>query len=225
MNEPTKPLSPERLVKITKAIESVANAYCRRVWWADKLELQQEAWQHVLPALARKEAQLGGELPLDRLGGFVYLTARRVVSHFCWSLSSPVTASRGSKRLAGLRKVDVVDQQSAPAAYSPGYRVDVVDAAVSIEAAREELYWRVAELYASALERTGSRARGLLFEAVMRVLVDGTPSGVSAAELECNTEELYLETAKVKRMIKDDATSCEILEELQAWRAQESALQ
>ncbi len=221
-------MTPEaRAALISKVIGEVAASYCARVWWADKLDLMQEAWAVVLAALQRKE------VPDEWLPGTVYRIASRRMSQYLWELSAPVTGARGSKRLAGLhrstpdRPILGTDgsqylrpdlDQLAPDSTAPDYPSTQAEATAGLEVAREELFWRVAELYQEALHRLGKPARGLLFEAVLRVLLDGGSSTAAAAELGADLREVYTETALVKQLIVDDGTAQELLEEIEDWR-------
>lgn len=205
----------ERTLKISKTIEEVAKAYCRRCWWADQLDLMQHGWVEVLGALARKP------VPDEWLGGVVYRISLRCMAHHLWELSSPATGARGGKHFAGLARAGTLalEQRQAPDS-SPAGPLEAREREQGIEAAREELFWRVTELYSEFLARTGRQAKGLLFEAVLRVLVDGRGSGESAAAVGTSLNALYQETVRVKALIRDDATCSELLEEIADWRAE-----
>lgn len=220
---PEQRVSPEQLAVCSRVIQEVSRSYCKRTWWADPLDLQQEVWAEVLEALARKP------VPDEYLSGTVYRIAVRRCAAYLWEQSTPVTGARGVRqRFAGLRGVPLQQRPLSGAPERerpeltehalPDARLRAVEAEVQLELAREELYWRVSELYAEQLEALGREARSMLFEACLRVLVDGSPSREVAESLCRPLSEVYSETARVKKLIKHDATSCELLEEIAEWR-------
>jgi hypothetical protein len=222
-------VTPARLKKISKTIEEAAGAYCKRVWWVERLELMQEGWEEVISALKRWESKHQRELPEAWLGGFVYKVATRRMSAFCWANSSPVTGGgRGGSRakvgafkaITGDGALEALEQVEAAPESRPDARVLDAEATAGIEAAREELFWRVAELYGEFLERMGRQAQGMLFEAVLQVLVDGAESTAAASATGARLGKLYAETVAVKKLIVADATAAEILEEIKEWRTQ-----
>lgn len=205
----------ERTATISKVIEEVAGAYCRRVWWADKLDLCQEAWGEVLSSLERKP------VPDEWLKGTVSRIASRRISQYLWESSSPATGARGGKHFAGLSRASEakLDFQSTERP-GPDARVRLAEAESELESTREELFWRVAALYAEALAKSGQKARGLLFEAVMRVLIDGETSSGAASACQALLGDVYAETARVKKLIIEDAQARELLEDVAEWRSE-----
>lgn len=218
-------MSPERLATCSRVIDQVSRNYCRRVWWADLLDLQQAAWVEVLSSLERNP------VPDEWLSGTVYTVAVRRLAAYLWEQSAPVTGARGArKRFTGLcgvplelrgteegaepRQRPELTEHRLPSAHSTAH-----EAEVQLELAREELFWRISELYAEQLQAVGKQARGMLFEACLRVLLDGAPSSEAAEELCRPLTEVYAETARVKRLIKKDATAQELLEEIAEWRS------
>lgn len=205
----------ERTAAISKVIEEVAGAYCRRVWWADKVDLMQEAWLEVLSSLERKA------VPDEWLKGTVYRIASRRVAQYLWESSSPATGARGGKQFQGLRRAGSLALSSrAGDGPAPDARVREAEAQHAVEEAREALFWRVAELYAEALEAAGQQARGLLFEAVCRVLIDGAASTDAARDMGSALPDVYAETARVRRLIVEDVQARELLEEISEWRSE-----
>jgi hypothetical protein len=74
------------------------------------------------------------------------------------------------------------------------------------------------QLYADALKRNKQQARGMVFEAVLRVLIDGVQSTQAAQEVGAAIADVYAETNRVKRLIVEDQQARELLEEIQDWR-------
>lgn len=198
----------EQTTAISQVIEEVSGYYCRRVWWADKLELMQEAWVAVLAALDRKMP------PAEYLRGTVARIANRRMAQYLWECSAPVTGTRGHRRLAPFRRASADPLTSMASGAAPDERIEHVDAVKSLAVAREDLYWRILALYTDALKEQGQTARGALLEAVLRVLMDGLASAAAANELGVAVTELYAETNRVKRLIKDDPTCRELLAEI-----------
>lgn len=205
----------ERTAAISKVIEEVSAAYCRRVWWADQIDLMQDAWVEVLSSLERKP------VPDEWLKGTVYRICSRRISQYLWEQSSPATGRRGGRHFQGLKRASAdVHLASVAGSVAPDSRALTAEAEHELESARERLFWRIAELYSEALASTGQQARGLLLEAVMRVLLDGQPSIEAARACEAPLAEVYSETARVKKLIVEDATAAELLEEIAEWRGE-----
>ncbi len=203
----------ERTTVISKVVEEVAGSYCRKVWWADKLELMQEAWMVVLAQLQKKP------VPDEWLKGTVARIASRRMAQYLWELTSPATGARGGRHFQGVKRASELELMQQPANVpAPDARIVEVEAAEGVRQAREALYWRVQTLYIEALKRNRQEARELVFEAVLRVLVDGVQSSEAAAEAGAKIEDVYVETTRVKRLIERDQQARNLLGEIQEWR-------
>jgi hypothetical protein len=206
-------LPVERTAVISKVIEEVSGTYCKKVWWADRLELMQEAWLTVLHALERKP------VPDEWLRGTVARIASRRMAQFLWECTSPATGARGGRHFQGVKRASELElAQQASSVPAPDARITEAEATAGVAEAREALYWRVRELYAEALKARGQAARELIFEVVLRVLVDGVQSSQAAEEAGVEIAEVYAETMRVKRLIVGDQPARELLEEISDWR-------
>jgi hypothetical protein len=225
----------ERTVLISKVIEEVSGLYCRKVWWADRLELMQEAWSVVLAALDRKPCPEDLQGPYEAwLRGTVARIASRRMAQFLWEVSSPVTGARGGRQFEGLRRATLqrrgnddasdeytitVDQiLEAPMEEGPEARITQAEAEQGVTQAREDLYWRVAELYAGVVVKHGEGARQLLLDAVMSVLCDNIPSGQAASTHGVDVRDIYAETTRIKRLIVEDERARSLLADIREWR-------
>lgn len=206
-------LTVERTAVISKVVEEVAGSYCKKVWWADKLELMQEAWLIVLAQLQKKP------VPDEWLRGTVARIASRRMAQHLWELTSPATGARGGRHFQGVKRASEMELEQQPANVpAPDARIVEVEAKEGVRQAREALYWRVQTLYVEALKRNRQEARELVFEAVLRVLVDGIQSSEAAAEAGAKIEDVYVETTRVKRLIERDQQARDLLGEIQEWR-------
>lgn len=206
-------LAAERTAVISKVIEEVSGTYCKKVWWADRLELMQEAWITVLHALERKP------VPEEWLRGTVARISSRRMAQFLWECTSPATGARGGRHFQGVKRASELELgQQASSVPSPDARITEAEATHGVAEAREALYWRVRELYADAMKRNGQEARDLLCEVALRVLVDGIQSSQAANDAGVQISEVYTETMRVKRLVVGDQQARELLEEISDWR-------
>lgn len=206
-------MAAERTAIISKVIEEVSGTYCKKVWWADRLELMQEAWLIVLQALERKP------VPDEWLRGTVARIASRRMAQFLWECTSPATGARGGRHFQGVKRASELELEHCPTGLpAPDARIVEAEAEHGIEQAREALYWRMKALYADALQRAGQAARGMLFEAVLRVLVDGVQSSAAAQEIGVEISDVYAETMRLKRLVVGDQHARELLAEIRDCR-------
>lgn len=216
----------ERSAVITKVIEQVARAYKRSCWWAELTDLVQEAWVAVLGAHPERWPEAG-------LRGFVATVAQRRLAHYLWEQSSPVGGRRGGRHFEGLQRAPLhlprsrvgegasnMNRERPELTHNVGPLAELerAEAAVLVERLRELLFWRVAEVYGEALDRLGQEARGLLLEAVLRVLLDGASSTSAATHTQTPLDAVYAETKRVKSYMLADQESRAILEEIAYYR-------
>ena len=207
-------LTVERTAVISKVVEEVAGYYCKKVWWADKLDLMQEAWLLVLAQLQKKP------VPDEWLRGTVARVASRRMAQHLWELTSPATGARGGRHFQGVKRASELELEQQPANIpAPDARIVEVEAAEGVKQARESLYWRVRQLYAVAVQSAEEANKEMVFEAVLRVLVDGVQSSEAAREVGAKIEDVYLETTRVKRLIVGDNLARELLAEIRDWRS------
>lgn len=77
-----------------------AARYARRCWWADKQELEQEAWVAMLRARKTFDPQVG--VPF---GGYAWRAVVVSLSSYLWRQSAPVSAGdRDLEELAGIHR-------------------------------------------------------------------------------------------------------------------------
>lgn len=212
---PPEHLTVERTAVISKVIEEVSGSYCKKVWWADRLELMQEAWLVVLAQLAKKPVKE------EWFRGTVATIASRRMAQFLWECTCPATGARGGRHFQGIKRAGELELENLqPIGESrPDARLTQAEAESCIAEAREELYWRIMQLYAEALQRNKQQARKMVFEAVLRVLVDGVQSSQAAEEVGAAIEDVYAETTRLKLLIVRDPQACELLAEIKDWRA------
>jgi hypothetical protein len=214
--EPSAPalLTVERTAIISKVIEEVSGAYCKKVWWADRLELMQETWTVVLEALARKP------IPDEWLRGTVARIASRRMAQFLWELTCPATGARGGRHFEGVKRASELElEQQAAGVPAPDARLVEAEAEHGVEEARAALCARIEELYVSNAARSKRETRAQAFAAALRVLIDGLQSAEAAEESGEEIGDVYAETNRVKRLIVEDQQARELLEEIQDWRA------
>jgi DNA-directed RNA polymerase specialized sigma24 family protein len=88
-------------------VQSVARGYCRRSWWAERDDVEQEARLAVLDARPHWDPRVG--VPLS---AYLRKAVRRTVGRYLWALSSPVKARYGEG--AGLHRAPVEDVFADP---------------------------------------------------------------------------------------------------------------
>lgn len=206
-------LTVERTAVISKVVEEVAGSYCKKVWWADKLDLMQEAWLLVLAQLQKKP------VPDEWLRGTVFRIASRRMAQYLWECTSPATGARGGRHFQGVKRASTLELEQQPACVpAPDARIVESEATEGVRQARETLYWRARELYAVAVQSQQEAEKDMVFEAVLRVLVDGVQSSEAAEEAGAKIEDVYVETTRIKRLIVGDRVARDLLAEIKEWR-------
>jgi hypothetical protein len=99
-------------VELYEIVEAISRSYARRCWWADREDLEQEAWVAALSARDKWDARRG--VPL---GAFAWKRVMWAVRDYVLVQSSPVTGIHSNpQRLRGLMRSELPAHLPAPAA-------------------------------------------------------------------------------------------------------------
>jgi RNA polymerase sigma factor (sigma-70 family) len=176
--------------EIVRLAHQIAASYCRKVWWAEADDLQQEAVVAIYKALKTFDPDRG--VPKDR---YAHQVARRAVSRYLVKQSSPVTASK-SKHLIGHTRVSLVEASWLP---EEGQALEVA-------VASQELAVRVA----ARMKVLNPDARVI---AVMQSAKRNGEAKKLAAALNVPTHEVHASVRALKRKLRKDPQLERLMEE------------
>jgi DNA-directed RNA polymerase specialized sigma24 family protein len=191
-----------------RVVRQVAGYYAKRVWWADKADLEQEAWVHVLEAASWYEG------PDAKFAGYIYSAASRNLSRYMRAQSAPVSGR--DKKTEGMHRTEFDDQQAVTE--TPEHIIQNVEAQHQVKSIRVELRWHVEDLYRSE-ETPRWKPKAAEIDGVMRVLLDGEQPAAAAKVAGIPVRALYSATEWVKKCCVQDATIRDLLTQLHERRS------
>lgn len=164
--------------ELREVAKRVAMRYALRVWWADREEMEQEAWVAILEAARTWKPDGGASLRY-----YVERAAVLRVRRFLWKMSAPVSGPvRNPEKLRGLHRAPL---EAAPESPDDGIE--------------EQMWWNQLTERMKEVIESGSHA-----VIVAKVLLEGVRPRHLAAETGVPVHRIWRYTSDARKRLKHD---------------------